>query len=88
MKCNKKLTIGWCERINLPEWKIKGLRTKIDTGAKTSALDVDHIKLLSKKKVKFCGVTAVAITPGEEQFRLLCNCKSNHDKVGKYCNIF
>ena len=42
----------------------------------------------SKKKVKFCGVTAVAITPGEEQFRLLCNCKSNHDKVGKYCNIF
>ncbi len=51
---NNMRTIGWNEFIDLPEWKIEGLRAKIDTGARTSSLDVDHIELLpGGKKVKF-----------------------------------
>ena len=53
-KLKIKDIIGWNEFIDLPEWGIKGLRAKADTGAKTSSLDVDHIELLpGGKKVKF-----------------------------------
>ncbi|MFT5207761.1 MAG: hypothetical protein ACI9CF_001521 [Candidatus Omnitrophota bacterium] len=53
-KAKAKQVIGWCEYVDLPEWDIKGLVAKIDTGAKTSSLDVDHIELLpGRKMVKF-----------------------------------
>lgn len=48
-----KTTVGWNELVDLPTWSIKGLRAKIDTGAKTSSLDVDHIELIGDNKVKF-----------------------------------
>lgn len=35
--------IGWLEHIDLPEWGVKGLVAKIDTGAKTSAIHVENI---------------------------------------------
>jgi hypothetical protein len=34
------LPIGWKERLDFPEWGLKRVRVKIDTGARTSALGV------------------------------------------------
>jgi hypothetical protein len=34
------LTIGWKERVDFPSWNIRHVKVKIDTGARTSALDV------------------------------------------------
>jgi hypothetical protein len=34
------LTIGWKERVDFPLWNIRHVKVKIDTGARTSALDV------------------------------------------------
>jgi hypothetical protein len=34
------LVIGWKERIDFPDWKVRRVRVKVDTGARTSALGV------------------------------------------------
>lgn len=39
-----RCTIGWLEHVDLPEWGVKGLVAKIDTGAKTSAIHVENIQ--------------------------------------------
>ena len=39
----------------------------------------------SKKKIKFCGVTTVALNAGK--LDLLSNCKHNHEKQTKHCDI-
>ena len=36
---NGPLRIGWKERLDFPEWGLKRVRVKVDTGARTSALD-------------------------------------------------
>ena len=38
-----KVVIGWREWIEFPEWQIC-MRAKIDTGAKTSSIDVTDLK--------------------------------------------
>jgi hypothetical protein len=48
-----KIVVGWRESVALPDWHIPKLRAKIDTGAKTSALDVDQIELLDDNRVRF-----------------------------------
>ena len=37
---DRPLVIGWKERVAFPEWHVRRVRAKIDTGACTSALDV------------------------------------------------
>ncbi|MCA9405840.1 MAG: ATP-dependent zinc protease [Candidatus Omnitrophica bacterium] len=49
----KKILIGWREYIDLPEWGVRKLKAKIDTGARTSALHVENIKELNSGKIRF-----------------------------------
>ena len=53
MSLSSKIVVGWRESIALPEWGITALRAKIDTGARTSALDVDQIEHLPRGRVRF-----------------------------------
>ena len=45
--------IGWKETIDLPEWGIRHMLAKSDTGARSSALDVKNIRELPDHKVQF-----------------------------------
>lgn len=48
-----KVLIGWNEYVDLPDWDISGLRAKVDTGARTSALHVEDIEELPRGRVRF-----------------------------------
>lgn len=51
---NSKVTlIGWREYVDLPEWGIRKILAKVDTGARSSAIDVSHIEELSGDTVRF-----------------------------------
>ena len=52
-KRNKKRLIGWLEHVDFSNWGIEGVKAKIDTGATTSSLDVDHIEIMPGGKVSF-----------------------------------
>ena len=47
------VVIGWTELVELPDWGVKKLRAKIDTGARTSALHVEKIEELPRGYVRF-----------------------------------
>ncbi|MEQ8318385.1 MAG: RimK/LysX family protein [Phycisphaerales bacterium] len=46
-------TMGWRERVALPQWRIRGVRAKIDTGARTSAIHVQAFEQLPNARVRF-----------------------------------
>jgi hypothetical protein len=45
--------IGWNEYVDIPEWGVKRLRAKVDTGARSSALHVENIEELTHGRVRF-----------------------------------
>jgi hypothetical protein len=45
--------IGWNEYVEIPEWGIRRLRAKVDTGARSSALHVERIEVLPRGRVRF-----------------------------------
>jgi len=47
------LVIGRIEYVALPEWGIEGIRAKVDTGARSSALHVENIEAASAQTVSF-----------------------------------
>lgn len=49
----EKTVIGWREYIDFPEWGVKGIRAKVDTGARTSSLHVGDVKLLDDDRIRF-----------------------------------
>ena len=49
-----KTLIGWTEYIDFPDWGIHGLKAKVDTGARSSALHVEDIEEIDGgKRVRF-----------------------------------
>src|SRR5262249_11564396 len=53
MERSELMIIGFAELVDFPKWGIVGLRGKIDTGAKTSALHVSNIRELGSGRVGF-----------------------------------
>ncbi len=50
---NERQTIGWRERIDLPDWGVQGIEAKSDTGARSSAVDVKNLKIEEGEYVSF-----------------------------------
>lgn len=47
------LVVGWREFIDFPDWHIRGVIAKFDTGARTGALDVSELVELPGDRVRF-----------------------------------
>lgn len=47
------LLIGWRETVAIPEWGIAAIEAKVDTGARSSAIDVFGLEELPGDRVRF-----------------------------------
>ncbi|MFI4881129.1 MAG: ATP-dependent zinc protease [Phycisphaerales bacterium JB064] len=47
------IAMGWRERVDLPLWHVRGVRAKIDTGARTSAIHVAGFEHLPNGRIRF-----------------------------------
>lgn len=48
-----RILVGWRERVDLPDWELRGMRAKVDTGARTSAIDVAQIEHRPDGTIRF-----------------------------------
>ena len=48
--------IGRVERVDLPDWDVEGLKAKVDTGARTSSIHVEDLRVLKRNQVQFAVV--------------------------------
>lgn len=53
------MVVGWREPVDLPEWGITALKTKIDTGARTSAIHVANMEQLPGNRIRFDVIIAI-----------------------------
>ncbi len=58
----RPLLIGWKEYVAFPEWGIRRIKVKIDTGARTSALDVAHYEVHERAGVGLIAELHVALS--------------------------
>ena len=45
--------MGWRERISFPDWGVRRIVAKLDSGARTSAIHVANVRLLDNGRVRF-----------------------------------
>lgn len=45
--------IGVAEYVDIPAWNVRALAAKVDTGARTSALHVENVEELGRRRVRF-----------------------------------
>lgn len=45
--------IGVAESVDFPDWGVRSLSARVDTGAKTSALHVENVRILAGSRVSF-----------------------------------
>jgi hypothetical protein len=50
----RPLLVGWKERIDFPDWGIRRVKAKMDTGARTSALDAVSYELYHADGIGLC----------------------------------
>lgn len=70
---DSKLTIGWYEWCGLPTFHIPAIKAKVDTGAKTSALHAENMKLTTVRGKEIIHFT---IYPLQNNQRVAFRCKA------------
>jgi hypothetical protein len=50
---HQKTVVGWSEYVEFPEWDMPRLHAKLDTGARTSAIHVEEMRVLPGGWVEF-----------------------------------
>lgn len=67
-----KLVIGWYEWTTLPNLKIPAIKAKIDTGAQTSALHAENIKVFTKNGNDWARFTVFPLQ-GKRNIKIRCS---------------
>lgn len=68
-----KLIIGWREWAALPKLGIKKIKVKVDTGAKTSALDAREIEHYRKNNIDY---VRFLVYPAQRSKKIAVKCKA------------
>lgn len=71
------VVIGWNEYVSLPAWGIPQLRAKIDTGARTASVHVEHIEELGGGKVRFDVITGPRARPRRKRIEARISRRAN-----------
>ena len=64
---------GWSERVDIPDWGLNRVRAKLDTGARTSAIDVAQFEIIDDEHVRFEVVYRVKPTRLTKWIEARCN---------------
>lgn len=84
-----KTVIGWREYVALPEWGVDHIKTKVDTGARTSAIDVVNVTEIEGERVRFeivvsrgeSGRQVVVEAPIVRRTRVKSSFGARHDRL-------
>jgi len=80
----KTVVIGWREFLGLPDWGIRKIKAKVDTGARTSALHVDNLEFLHGNHVRFDVVVREEprrMVRVEAPIHRMSRVRPNHDRL-------